>query len=280
LIAWDDDDIAQQGAALSFYTVFSLSPLLILVMVLSGIVFGEDAASGHLVKQIRGVIGTEAAQYVQSQIVTVNKSKVTAPAVIFSGIMLWFGASGVFLQLRDSLNMIFRVRLKPRGTIRGFLAGRLTAFMMILGIALLLFLSLVASAAFTYAGLYLNDHSTLLSGTGVYLDWFFSVAGVTLMFALMLRFLPAAVLAWKDIWIGASVTSVFFSIGKILIGLYAGKAGVDPAFGAARSMIIFMIWAYYSSQILLLGAEFTRLYSERFGTKNVPKKTAVRSGTG
>jgi membrane protein len=275
-ISWDDDNIAEQGAALSFFTVFSLSPLLILLVVLSSIGFGEEAARGLLVKQIRGMIGTEAAVFVQTLIVSVNKSGGTLPAALFGALMLLLGASGVFIQLRDSLNLIMRVRMKPRGAIKGFLHGRLLAIAMIVGIALLLILVLIASAASAFAGRYLYDMNPHISKAAWLLDFLFSFTGITVVFALMIKVLPSAVLAWKDVWIGALFTALIFSLGNIVIGLYLGNESVNSIFGAARSLIIFMVWTYYTSQIFFFGAGFTRLYAERFGTGVAPDASADR----
>lgn len=275
-ISWDDDNIAEQGAALSFFTVFSLSPLLILLVVLSSIGFGEEAARGLLVKQIRGMIGTEAAVFVQTLIVSVNRSGGTLPAILFGVIMLLLGASGVFIQLRDSLNLIMRVRMKPRGAIKGFLHGRLLAVAMIFGIALLLIIVLIVSAAFAFAGKYLYELNPHISKAAWILDFLFSIVAITIVFALMIKVLPSAVLAWKDVWIGASFTAILFSIGNFLIGLYLGNESVNSIFGAARSLIIFMVWTYYTSQIFFFGAGLTRLYAERFGSGITPDATANR----
>jgi membrane protein len=275
-ISWDDDNIAVQGAALSFFTVFSLSPLLILLVVLSSIGFGEEAARGLLVNQIRGMIGTEAAVFVQTLIVSVNRSGGTLPAIIFGVIMLLLGASGVFIQLRDSLNLIMRVRMKPGGAIKGFLNGRLLAVAMIFGIALLLIVVLIVSAAFAFAGKYLYELNPHISKAAWVIDFLFSITGITIVFALMIKVLPSAVLAWKDVWIGASFTAIIFSIGNCLIGLYLGNESVNSIFGAARSLIIFMVWTYYTSQIFFFGAGLTRLYAERFGSGITPDASAVR----
>ncbi|MFA6467628.1 MAG: YihY/virulence factor BrkB family protein [Bacteroidota bacterium] len=275
-ISWDDDNIAEQGAALSFFTVFSLSPLLILLVVLSSIGFGEEAARGLLVKQIRGMIGTEAAVFVQTLIVSVNKSGGTLPAAIFSVIMLLLGASGVFIQLRDSLNLIMRVRMKPRGAIKGFLHGRLLAVAMIFGIAVFLIVILIVSAASAVVGRYLYNVYPHFSEAAWVLDLLFSIVSITIVFALLIKVLPSAVIAWKDVWIGASFTAVIFSAGNFVIGLYLGNESVNSIFGAARSLIIFMVWTYYTSQIFFFGAGLTRLYAARYGSGITPDATANR----
>jgi membrane protein len=274
-IAWDNDNIGQQGAALSFFTVFSLSPLLILVIVLSSFGFGREAASGHLVSQIRGLIGIEGAQFVQSMITNAYKSDSSVLVTIFSVIMLLLGASAVFIQLRDSLNTILRVQQKPIGTIRAFVRGRLLSFTMILGIGFLLLVSLILSAVLAAMSGYLSKHFAILTDLVSLLDFIISFVGITVMFALMFKFVPAATLKWRDIWVGAAVTSLLFSIGKFVIGLYLGNGAIGSIFGAASSLVIVMLWTFYSSQIVLFGAEFTRLYAMRFGSNILPDSNAV-----
>jgi membrane protein len=275
-IAWDDDNIGTQGAALAFFTAFSLSPLLIMVIVLSSLGFGQEAASGHLVSQIRGLIGIEGANFVQSLITNAYKSDSNILATIFSVAMILLGASAVFVQLRDSLNTIWRVQQKPIGTIRGFLRGRLLSFAMIVGIGFLLLVSLILSAFLAAMSNYVSNLLAILSGLVSILDFTISFVGITVMFALMFKFVPAATVKWRDVWVGAAVTSLLFSIGKLLIGLYLGNGDIGSTFGAARSLVVIMLWAYYSSQIVLFGAEFTRLYAMRFGTDILPSANAVR----
>jgi membrane protein len=275
-IAWDNDNIGQQGAALSFFTVFSLSPLLIIVIVLSSFVFGQEAASGHLVSQIRGLIGIEGASFVQSLITNAYESDSTVLATIFSVVMLLLGASAVFMQLRDSLNTIWRVQQKPIGTILAFLRVRLLSFAMILGIGFLLLVSLILSAVLAAMSDYLSNLLAILTGIVSLLDFIISFVGITVMFALMFKFVPDAALKWRDVWVGAAVTSLLFSIGKLVIGLYLGNGAIGSTFGASSSLVIIMLWAFYSSQIVLFGAEFTRLYAMRFGSNILPSANAVR----
>ena len=275
-IAWDNDNIGQQGAALSFFTVFSMSPLLILVIVLSSFGFGREAASGHLVSQIRGLIGIEAARFVQGLITIAYKSGSSVLATIFSVVMLLLGASAVFVQLSDSLNTIWRVQQKPIGTIRAFLRARLLSFAMILGLGFLLLVSLILSAILTAMSDYLSNLLTILTGLVSLLDFIVSFGGITVLFALMFKFVPAATIKWRDVWVGAAVTSLLFSIGKFAIGLYLGNGAIGSTFGAASSLVIIMLWTFYSSQIVLFGAEFTRLYAMRFGSNILPSANAVR----
>jgi membrane protein len=275
-IAWDDDDIVGQGAALAYYTVFALSPLLILMIVLSSIGFGQQAASGHLVDQIRGLIGAEGARFVQSMITNAYQADSNALAAVVSMIMVLLGASAVFVQLRTSLNAIWRVTHKPVGTIRRFLQARLFAFAVILGIGFLLLVSLTFSAVLAAVSDYLGRNIVLLAGLVSVLDFVVSFIGVTIMFALMFKFIPDAIAEWRDVWVGAAVTSVLFAVGKLVIGLYLGNGAIGSTFGAASSLAIIMLWAFYSVQIVLFGAEFTRLYATRFGSGIRPGANALR----
>jgi membrane protein len=275
-IAWDDDDIMGQGAALAYYTVFALSPLLILMIVLSSVGFGQQAASGHLVNQIRGLIGAEGAEFVQSLITNAYRSDSNVLAALISMIMVLLGASAVFVQLRNSLNAIWRVAHKPIGTIRRFLQARLFAFAVILGIGFLLLVSLVVSAGLAAVSDYLGRNILPLSDLVSIIDFLVSFIGVTIMFGLMFKFIPDAIVEWRDVWVGASVTSVLFAIGKLVIGLYLGNGAIGSTFGAASSLVIIMLWAFYSVQIVLYGAEFTRLYATRFGSGILPGTNAVR----
>jgi membrane protein len=222
------------------------------------------------------LIGIEGARFVQSLITNAYKSDSNLPAAIFSIVMLLVGASAVFISLRDSLNTIWRIQQKPIGIIRAFLRGRYLSFAMILGIGFLLLVSLILSAALAAMSDYLSKILPILSGLVSLLDFIISFVGITAIFAFMFKFLPAATLRWKDVVVGAAVTSLLFSIGKLAIGLYLGNGAIGSTFGAATSLVIIMLWAYYSSQIVLFGAEFTRLYAMRFGTKILPSADAVQ----
>lgn len=275
-IAWDDDHVGEHGAALSFFTMLSLSPLLIIVVVLSSVGFGREAANGHLVSQIRGLIGTDGATFVQGLISNAYKADADLSAAAFSIVMLLLGATGVFIQLRDSLNMIWRVRQKPRGAIRGFVRVRILSFAMILGIGFLLLVSLTISAVMAAASVYISSYFSILSGLVTLIEVLVSFAGITVVFVLLFKFLPAVNLRWRDAWVGAAFTSILFSIGKYLIGLYLGNGMMGTTFGAASSLVIIMMWTYYSSQIILYGAEFTRFYALRYGTEIVPSANGIR----
>jgi membrane protein len=264
-IAWKEDNMAQHGAALTFFTVFSLSPLVVLIIALSSFGFGRGTTSGHLLIQVQRLIGTEAAQFVQGVLTTANESGSNIPATIFSVATLLLGTSAVYVQLRDSLNTIWHVKPKPEGTLRGFLRARLVSIIMILGIGILLMASLILTTVLSAMSKYVGGSFAFLAGWVTVFDFVVSFLGATVLFAFMFKFIPALTLKWKDVLVGAGATSLLFSAGKLVIGLYLGNGAMGSIFGVASSLVIIMTWTFYSSQIVLFGAEFTRVYSMRIG---------------
>jgi membrane protein len=275
-IAWDEDNAARKGAALAYYTVFSLSPLLIIITVFASIGFGRDAARGHLVSQINGLIGTEGAAFMQSMLENAYESGASIPAAVFGGLTLILGATGIFVELRNSLNAIWRVEQKPLGVLSSFLRARLLSFAAVVGMGFLLLVSLLVSATINAFSTLLGDSFEWLAGLVSVVDTMISFVGITLIFALIFKFLPDAVVQWADVWLGAAFTSILFSLGKLAIGLYLGNSAVGSTFGAASSLAIILIWTFYSTQIFFFGAEFTRLYATRYGSKIRPARNAVR----
>jgi len=278
-VAWDEDNVARKGAALSYYTVFSLSPLLIIVTVLASIGFGRDAARGHLVSQINGLVGTEGAIFVQSLLENAYESGASIPAAVFGLVTLIIGATGVFVELRSSLNAIWRVEQKPRNIFSSFFRARLLSFAAIVGVGFLLLVSLIISAGLNAVSALLGSSFDFLAGVMIVVDSLVSFAGITVIFALIFKFLPDAVVRWADVWLGAAFTSILFSLGKLVIGLYLGNSAIGSTFGAASSLVIFMLWTFYSTQIFFFGAEFTRLYAARYGAKIRPGRNAVSFAT-
>jgi membrane protein len=270
-VAWDKDNALRMGAAIANYTVLSLSPLLIIIIVLSSVGFGKEAASGHLVSQIRGVVGKEGAVFVQTMIKSAYSSGSSIPAAVFGIITLLFAASGAVVELRDSLNAIFRVKHRSEGTITSFVHGRLLSIATVIGIGFLVLLSLVFSAVVTMFSAHLKKTGPFAGELFFVMDHLVFFAGMMLLVALMFKFLPDAKVKWSDVWIGSAVTSLLFLIGKAVISMYLGSTFIGTTFGAASSLVIIMVWAFYSTQIILFGAEFTRLYADRFGTRIVSR---------
>jgi membrane protein len=264
---WSKDDALSLGAALAYYTIFSMAPLLVLVIAIVGLVFGRAAAQGQIVAQIQDAIGPAGAQTIEGMIARASQPASGVVATVVSLATMVFGATGVFGQLQASLNKIWEVQGKRRGGIRGQVSRRLSAFGMILGIGVLLFLSLAASAALSAVHGLLDARFPVLARVLPFANFVLSFAVITALFAMILKVLPDVRIEWGDVWLGAAVTALLFSIGKALIGLYLGRAGVTSVYGAAGSLVLVLLWIYYSAQILFLGAEFTEVYSRRFGSR-------------
>ncbi|HAA28000.1 MAG TPA: ribonuclease BN [Cyanobacteria bacterium UBA8553] len=275
---WRQDQASLMAAALAYYTVFSLAPLLIIVIAIAGSIFGEQAAKGELVAQIQGVIGKDGAQLIQTAIENASQldpSQGPIPTVLNIGV-LFFGASVIFAQLQKSLNKIWEVQPKPGNNIKHFLRKRLLSFSMVLVIAFLLLVSLVISTLLVILGNYLRDLIPGFTYLWQFLNFLISFGIVTLLFAMIFKILPDATIAWKDVWMGAAITAILFDIGKSLLGFYLGHNSFASAYGAAGSLVIILTWVFYSAQILFLGAEFTQVYVRKLGKEIVPAEHAMR----
>jgi membrane protein len=274
---WVEAEPFQLAAALSYYTLFSLAPLLIIAIGVAGLVFGREAAQNQIVEALQGMIGQESAQAVQGMIQEANaKPKTGIISTVIGIVALLFGAGGVVGQLQTSLNKIWEVTPKPGQGIWGFLRQRFFSFAMVLGIGFLLLVSLVVTAVLSS----LTGMLSSLFGDATFVahavDILVSFGFVTLLFALIYKFVPDVEIQWKDVWVGAALTSILFTIGKYLIGLYIGTSGVSSSFGAAGSLITVLVWVYYSSLIFFLGAEFTKVYASEYGSGVVPAENAQR----
>jgi membrane protein len=260
---------------LSYYTVFSLAPLLIIAVSVVALVYGDKAAAeGALNDQLRSFLGPDGAKGVQEMIAAARKPHEGITATVLSLVALALGASGVFGQLKDSLNTIWEVEPKPGRGVWGIIRDRFLSFAMVLVIGFLLLVSLVLSALLHAAQNVLAD---LIPGPDVIMhiaELAVSFAVVTLLFAMIYKFLPDVQIGWRDVWIGAAVTALLFSIGKYLIGLYMSYAAVGSTYGAVGSLVIILVWVYYSAQILFMGAEFTQAYARIYGSRIVPSPMA------
>jgi membrane protein len=260
------DRCPRLGAALAFYTALSLSPLLVVVIAIAGFAFGDEAARGEVASQIRGLVGDDGAKAVETMLASHSTGQGILATVI-GVVTLVIGASGVFANLQDAIDTVWGVKDEDRPSgLWAMLKDRLWSFSLVFGLAFLLLVSLVISA--------------MLSGLTHWIDGWFPHASIwlglanglialvltTVMFALMFKVLPHAKPAWSDVWIGAVITALLFALGKYLIGLYLGQAAVGSAYGAAGSFVVLLVWIYYSTQILLFGAEFTQVYAARLGS--------------
>ena len=272
---WIEDEPFQLAAALSYYTLFSLAPLMIILIAVAGFAFGREAAQNQIVETIQGMIGQDSAKAIQDMIQNAsNKPKTGIISTVIGIIALIFGAGGVVGQLQTSLNTIWGVTPKPGQGIWGFIRQRFISFSMILAIGFLLLVSLVVSAFL--AGL-TQWMGSLFGGTAVLahaLDLLVSFVFITALFAIIYKFLPDVRIEWRDVGVGAALTSFLFTIGKVLIGFYLGSSGVTSAYGAAGSLITVLLWVYYSSLIFFLGAEFTQVYATQYGSGVVPAENA------
>lgn len=276
---WNEDKVPLYAAALAYYTVFSLAPLLLIAITIAGAVFGEEAARGELVGQIQGLVGQEGAAAIQTMIENTQKPGSGGTIASIIGVVtLLLGASGVFGQLQEALNAVWEVKPNPKQGWKSFLQSRFLSFAMVLVIGFLLLVSLVLSAVLAGVGTFFGGLVPGYAAVGQLLNFLISFAVITVLFASIYKFLPDVKVPWRNLWVGAAVTSLLFSIGKYLIGLYLGSSGVTSTYGAAGSIVVILVWVFYSAQILLIGAEFTQVYSKHRGTPIQPSRHAVRVG--
>ena len=266
--AWVDDYAPSMGAALAYYTLFSTAPLLIIAIAVAGLFFGQEAARGEIVAQIQGVIGREGAIAVQGLLKSANEPARGIFLTVVGIITLVIGATTVFAELQSDLDRIWRVPAPAKENgIWVLLRTRLLSFGLVLGLGFLLLVSLVISAVIAAFGKWwdrvFEGWEALLQA----LNFSISFAITTLLFALIYKLMPRARIAWRDVWVGAGVTALLFETGKFLIGFYLGKTGVASGFGAAGSLVVLLVWVYFAAQIFLLGAEFTWVYSNEYGSK-------------
>jgi len=271
---WINDNAPRMGAALAYYTMFALAPLLVIVVAVAGAMFGAEAVNGRIAEQLQSFVGKETAGFIQSMVAKAGEPKSGTFATVSGVVVLIFGAMGLFGELQGAMNTIWKVQPRPsRGVVTGFLRDRLLSFCMVLGSALLLFASLALTTVVAALGKNMASWNAVLGGHALTLlvSWVL----VTLLFAMVYRFLPDVIVPWREVWFGAIVTSLLFSLGKLLIGLYLGHAGVGSVYGAAGSLAVLLVWLYYSAQIFLYGAELTKVYAKRYGLGIVPAANAV-----
>ena len=256
------------GAAIAYYTLFSIAPLLLIAIAVAGMIFGADAARGGIFLQIRGFLGDDGAQAIEGLVKNADQPVQGTVAIVTSVVTMFIGATAVFGELQSSLDRIWQAPERKNGGFFDLVRGRMLTFGMVLGVAFLLMVSLILSAGISALGnfwiRYVSEWQPLLQ----LLNFVFSAMIFTGLFALIYRFVPRASVAWEDVWIGAAVTAVLFSVGKYLIGLYLGQSSIGSSFGAAGSLVTVLVWVYYSAQVFLLGAEFTWVYARRFGSRS------------
>jgi len=265
-------DTFEMGAALAYYTIFSLAPLVLIAVAIAGLVFGEKAAEGRMAEEIVSAVGPAVAHAIQEMIKNAKDSGGSTTASIIGLVILFFGASGVFVELQSALNKIWEVEAKQTSGVWAFIRDRLHTFAMVLAVGFLLLVSLVINTALSAMSKYIAPEQTVVAQI---LNQVISFGFITLLFAMIFRVLPDRPIAWDDVWVGAAFTSLLFVVGKYLLGLYLGRGGVTSAFGAAGSLVVILLWVYYASQIILFGAQFTQVYAT-YGNEAGGQATAGR----
>ena len=277
---WSEDKAPRLAAALSYYTVFSLAPLLVLVIAITGFIIGNNQQiREQIITQVQSTVGAQGAEAVSTLIDNTSQPRSGIIATIIGVGTLLLGATGLFGQLQDALNTIWEVKPKEGRGIMGMIKDRFLSFTMILGVSFLLLVSLVISAALTLIN---NYFTNLLGGLGILaqiLNIVISIGVISLIFAMIFKILPDVEISWGDVWIGALVTAILFTIGKQLLGVYLGSSATTSAYGAAGSLVVLLLWVYYSAQILFLGAEFTQVYARRYGSHIITPSESARAVT-
>jgi len=272
---WIDDNPFQMGAALAYYTLFSIAPLLLIAIAFAGSMFGREASQDQIIGAIQDLVGFQSARAIQAIIESASQRPDSGFFASATGMMLLLlGAAGVVGQLQDSLNAIWRVASKTGRGIMGFVQDRLVSYSMVLGVGFLLVVSLVVSALLTAISGIVGGYLTIDVTTAHSFDLVVSFVLITLLFAVIYKYVPDVRIAWGDVWIGASATSLLFSLGKFFIGYYLGHSTVASIYGAAGSLVTLLLWVYYSSLMFFFGAELTQVYATRYGSKVTPAENA------
>jgi membrane protein len=259
---WMNHKDARAGAALAYYSVFSLGPLMVIAVAIAGLAFGEQAARGEVELQLSGLLGDTAAKAIDAMLAGASKPRQGILATLIGTAILLFTAMGVVVQLKDAFNTVWEVDAKKISGFRQFIRSYLVSLAAVISLGFLLLVSLLFTAALSAAGKYFGDQlpEAPIQAVGSLI----SFCVVTAMFAMMFKWLPDTPVRWRDVWLGAAVTAVLFESGKLLIGIYIGKESFDSTYGAAASLVVLLIWVYYTSQIVLFGAEFTHCYASRY----------------
>jgi membrane protein len=271
---WSHDRAPRLGAALAYYTIFSMVPLLVVIIAIIGLVFGQEAAQSAIMDQISSLIGPQSAAAIKDMIQRADQPSTGIISTVIATVTLLMGAAGFFGQLKDALNTVWGIETKAGRGIWGFVKDNFLSFATLLGTAFLLLVSLVLSTALAAIGKWFGNLLPLPEVVLQAVNLIFSLVVITGLFALIFKVLPDAHTAWRDVWVGAALTSVLFTIGKFAIELYLGKSNVGSSYGAAGSLVLVLVWVYYSVQILLYGAEFTQVYANLMGQQIQPTAEA------
>ena len=272
---WLEDKAPRLGAALAYYTALSIAPLLVIAIFIAGMVFGKEAAQGYLLDQLRSMVGAQGGQAIETMIAQSDRPRTGFIAAVVSVITLLAGAVGVVGQIQDALDTIWEVAPKPGRGVIGFIKDRMLSLAMVLGFGFLLLVSLVLSTVLTAMASFFVGLMPAVAPVMEAANFVISLGVTALLFAMIFKLIPDAKIAWSDVWIGAGLTALLFTLGKFLLGLYLGRSGVTSTYGAAGSFVALLVWVYYSAQLVFFGAEFTKAYANRFGSRIVPSRNAV-----
>ena len=278
---WGEDKAERLGAALAYYTIFSIGPLLVVVIAMAGLIFGDAAAQGQVAEQLEGFLGADGAATIQEMIKSASAPTAGIIATGIGVVTLLLGAAGILLQLKGALNTVWEVPPKKAANFLAGLLGWFSSFLMVLLAGLLLALSLIANSTLSAANEFLSDKLPLGPWFWQAVNYVTTLLVLTPVFAAIFKFLPDTKVAWKDVWFGAFITSILFMVGQVAIAVYLSFAKLGTTFGAASSLVVILVWIYYSAQILFFGAELTQVYAARFGSKRGAKEgEGVRRGEG
>lgn len=269
------DKAPRLAAALAYYTAFSIAPLLIVVISIAGLVWNQEAVRGQLDNQIRGLVGAETATVIQDMVASANKPSAGIVATVIGVVTLFLGAAGVFGQIQDALNTVWGVQPKPNRGILSTLKVRFLSFTMVFGIGFLLLVSLALSAFLSALNGWMLSRLPFSETMLQIINFIVSFGVITLLFTVIYKVLPDAKIRWKDVWVGAAVTALLFTVGKLLIGLYIGNSSTASSYGAAGSFVVLLLWIYYSAMIFLFGAEFTQVWARTYGKQIEPSDNAI-----
>lgn len=272
--SWSKDDVPRLGASLAYYTLFAIAPILLISIVIAGAVFGEEAVRHQISVQLQQLMGREGGLAIEALVQGAALERGGTLALVIGGITLVLASTGAFLELQHALNKIFRVKTAPGGNVLELVKRRIRSFGLVVSVGFLLMVSLAVSAALAALSSWLQGGEAV-SALWQAVHMLVSLGVIMLLFALIYRFLPDARLYWKDVWTGALLTAVLFTLGKYLIGLYIGRTSIASSYGAVGSILVLLVWVYYSAQIILLGAEVTRVYAERHGRAPQPETSVA-----
>lgn len=269
---WSQDRAPQLGAALAFYTIFSLAPIFLIIVAVVGYVLGKESVQVYLIKEMATFIGQENAINIMNTIKASHQPGSGLRATLVAISLMLIGSTTIVVMLKNALNIIWGVEPKEQGYVWGIIKERVKSFFVVLLVGVFLFLSIIASSILSSLNKFLGSYAEIPVFFYQLLDFGVSLALLTFLFAMLYKVLPDADIAWKDVWIGAAITALLFTLGKFFLGLYIAKSGTSSVYGAAGSLVVILLWVYYSAQIIFIGAEFTQVYARRYGS-------AIESGS-